>query len=43
MEKLHEGHPELSFLEMAAGVALPSKHRPEGPAPGTAGPQFPRG
>lgn len=28
--KIHEGHPELSFLEMADGVVLPSKHSPEG-------------
>jgi predicted RNase H-like nuclease len=32
VEKVHEGHPELSFLEMADGAMLASKHSPEGTA-----------
>lgn len=30
VERAHEGHPELSFLQMAGGRGLPSKHSPEG-------------
>jgi predicted RNase H-like nuclease len=29
---VHEGHPELSFLAMAGGQGLPSKHSPAGMA-----------
>ena len=32
IDRVHEGHPELSFLALAGGQSLPSKHSPAGMA-----------